>query len=233
MKPFQFNISRMVKCFHCDHTGYYHQLKAHHREMHSMHQTFGVVSLSDSNVCATCDMKLGHDMLNHMKELHKIIGQTESFDPFCLSDEILNELMKIDMRSHHRHHINADSTVSSILCPHCSESLQSNNYMDHLKSHSNKLKCISCNFNSTDFVEMVEHDKKMHHEPDSLKKACEKLKDSLKKSYFETKVVFDNGLALIKHNLLGTKLNDSLEYGQALKEFIKNKKAECRNKNSK
>lgn len=249
-QSFQFYISEIVKCYYCSKTGNYIQLREHYTNNHSSKKPFGIVHQNDLNKCGFCGFE-SMDLMEHFESVHNIINQLNVFNPMCLSEETVAKLLdidihgkrkceycsriydtKTDLERHHSKEHNGKKLISKfnnnmeVECAHCNERMSNSVYTKHMQAHSYKLKCIGCSFNSTKLNEMVSHAETAHGLRDSIDEFCIQLRDLLMKRYFETKLIFGNGLVLIKHNLLGTKLNDSREFGTFISKFLEAKRAE-------
>lgn len=226
--PFQFYVSEIVKCYYCSKIGNYAEIRDHHKNAHSLKDPLGMVLLSDTKACALCNSD-DNDLVNHFKSVHKIINKATVYNPICMSDQMVEQLLTInvDNRLHMKvsRLANSNDQTIHIICWKCDKLLVAEDFMHHMKSHSYSLKCTDCNFISADIKEHVKHAATVHNTIKTVDDICRTFSDILKRKYFETKILFGNGLVLVKHNLLGTRMNDSREFGCLIKELMEAKKS--------
>lgn len=250
--PFQFYVSEIVKCYYCSKIGNYAEVRNHHKNNHSLIDPLGMVLLNDTKACALCNSN-DNDLINHFKLVHNIINKANVFNPICMSDEIVDHLLAIKIHKKLRcercpkvcqtqdeiamHYVNAHnglqikvSKCSSdksihVICSYCDKLLATDDFMEHIRNHSNSMKCADCKFSSANINEHVKHAASVHNTVKTINDICLAFSDMLKRKYFETKILFGNGLVLVKHNLLGTGMNDSREFGCFIKELMEAKKS--------
>lgn len=250
--PFQFYVSEFVKCYYCTKIGNYAEIRDHHKNEHSLKDPYGMVLLNDFKACALCNSN-DDDLINHFKMVHKIINNARVFNPICISDQVVDHLLAIKIHEQIKcerctriyqtedemalHYLNehlglqmkasrcsGDKSIQAI-CWYCDKSLAANDFMQHIRSHSNSMKCTECKFVSADINEHVKHAASIHKKVKTFDDICLVFSDILKQKYFETKILFGNGLVLVKHNLLGTRMNDSREFGRFIKELMESKRS--------
>lgn len=249
--PFQFYVSEIVKCYYCKKNGNCAEIRAHHKNRHSSKDPYGMVLLNDTKACALCNSK-DDDLVNHFKVVHNIINKAHVFNPICMSDQMVDHLLAIKIHEKiicdrcsrvyqtedelAMHYLNAHNglqmkvsrcssdTSIHVICWYCDKLLAANHFMQHIRSHSNAMKCSECNFISADINEHVKHAATIHKTIKTFDDIYLAFSDILKRKYFETKILFGNGLVLVKHNLLGTRWNDSREFGCFIKELMESNK---------
>ncbi|XP_031635005.1 uncharacterized protein LOC116348234 isoform X1 [Contarinia nasturtii] len=198
VKPFRFVPAELAKCRYCDVIGTFQGLKDHQAKQHSaMH--FVIENLLDRSKCGLCLADCSDSFSKHFENHHKSVLETNLFSPIVLSDYTVKKLRNIEEHKKRK-------------CGHCTEIFETNDefYKHHDTVHhphndisetfhdneSSHLICGCCNERLNRNVKLFDH-------------FIEREIDSVEKSYWKTKVVFGNGLTLNKHNLLGTKLDDS------------------------
>lgn len=224
--PFQFYVSEIVKCYYCSKIGNYAEIRDHHKNNHSLKDPLGMVLLSDTKACALCNSD-DNDLVNHFKLVHKIINKAHVYNPMCMSNQMVKQLLTINVDNRFQMKVSRCSNDQNIhiICWKCDKLLVAEDFMQHMKSHSNSLKCTDCKFISADIREHVKHAATVHNTIKTVDDICRTFSDILKQKYFETKILFGNGLVLVKHNLLGTRMNDSREFGCFIKELMEAKKS--------
>lgn len=262
-KSFQFYISSMVACFHCGTVGFYHNVIKHMMEIHPNEPRI-IVNPKNRNYCSVCHYK-GDDLKQHFENMHDIILQTNVFNAICLPDKTLMDLLAFDVYKKQRcgycdevfesklliqeHQSMMHSTKTAffteffdeesahLICGYCKCQLRRSEYLTHVDlDHTYKFNCTKCHFETSKLIKLIDHDNDEHH-LNSLNFRCSEFSDLLKKHYFETRIVFGNGLVVNKYNLLGTKYDDSSRLVQFIESLIVEKKrqfdqSKCRNSSS-
>lgn len=242
-KPFRFVPAKMAKCDYCDVVGIYQGLKIHQREMHP-EQKFAMTSAFDADQCAICQY-VGPDLGEHFAHAHEFIDKLNVFNPIPLNDEMLKELQQIQGQKKRRcghcdqvfeikdeyqqHHLEQhasmkpasekfyDATSIQLIAGCCQSKLNSNNLIDHVKEHEFQSNCSVCSFHSFDLYEFAQHKFNEHgigNDPQSL---CVQM---LQTMFWNTQVVFGNGLMLSKHNLVRTVYDDSKAFDAFVEQFV-------------
>lgn len=249
-KPFQFYVNSMVACFHCETDGLYHNIITHMKENHPDEPRI-IVNPKNRNYCSVCHYK-GDDLKQHFEHMHDIILQTNVFNAVCLPDETLMDLLAFDVHKkyqcgycdevfeskslieEHQSILHgtkkvlfkefSDDKSAYLICGYCKCQLRRSEYLSHVDlNHIYKFNCTKCDFETSKLIELIDHDKEVHH-LNSLNFHCSEFSDLLKKHYFETRIVFGNGLVVNKYNLLGTKYDDSSRFVQFIESLIAEKK---------
>lgn len=210
-----------------------------------------IVNPKYRNYCSVCHFK-GDNLKQHFDDMHDIILQTGVFNAVCLPDATLMDLLAFDVHKkqvcgycddvfesktlieQHQSIAHAtkkplfteffDDENAYLICSYCKCQLRRSEYVSHIDlSHTYKFNCTKCIFETSDLIALIDHDKDVHH-LNSLNFHCSEFSDLLKKHYFETRIVFGNGLVVNKYNVLGTKYDDSLRFVQFIESLIAEKK---------
>ncbi|XP_031639061.1 zinc finger protein 271-like, partial [Contarinia nasturtii] len=244
-EPFRFFIAEMAKCFYCDLMGTYQGLKLHHGDVHS-NKKFAIVDVLDPKKCSLCQY-IGDRVEEHFQNEHSSISITNLFCPIPLSDKSLKKLIemkghknrlcglchqtfetKIDYKVHHGNkHILFKENVEKfynnesvhLITGCCQAIVDHKKLFNHLKVHPISSQCPNCTFKALDLYEFTAHQLNVHHPGNDVRVV---YREAMQKIYWKTKVVFGNGLVLSKHNLLGTKYDDSELFGVFVENIIKN-----------
>lgn len=241
--PFRFYVVENVACYYCDAIDSYGNILTHQKRCHP-NESIVIVEENDRKKCALCAYN-GTLLIGHFEIEHELLLQLDDFNPLCLSDETLNQLWQIDIRLRYcklcerilktnsafvRHyalqhsHIelpipeNLSCTIDCVICP-CQTTINANQYFQHIQSHFVEFKCSECDFSTDDFVNLVDHDKNVHH-IETMECRCLELSDRFMKLFFSTKIVFSNGLVVIMHNLLHTKFDMSNRFGDIIEGIL-------------
>lgn len=242
-------MNHEVACYYCNEIGLYRDIVKHIQCNHPNNDMI-MVYPGILNKCAICHYT-GDDLVHHFETMHSIILQTNVFNAICLPDELIAELLAIDIHrklecghcdqifetiaqlDHHHadqhkdlkmdFHEFFDDRSAYLICGFCSSHLRRSRYIKHVENHIHAYKCTRCDFKSNDLIEMVTHDRD-EHQLNSFSQYSFQFAQFLKRNYFETRVVFGNGLVVNKHNLLGTKYDDSVHFV----EFIESLRAKLK-----
>ncbi|XP_031633907.1 zinc finger protein 11-like [Contarinia nasturtii] len=199
-EPFRFEIDQLVKCRYCNVISTFDAMKKHQDNQHPK-KPLVIKHLLDADKCGLCSSNYDRALIQHFENHHQLIFTANLFNPVVLTENILKELVKV--KGHKKHK-----------CIHCAEIFETKG--EFHKHHDRKhqlLKKQSEKFYDNESVHMIcgvcENKTKANHLMNHLKIHNIASKCLLKKFYWETKVVFGNGLILNKHNLLGTEWDDS------------------------
>lgn len=249
-RPFQFYINSLVACFYCETVGLYRNIIEHMIQNHP-DDTKIIVNPKNRSYCSVCHYK-GDDLNQHFANMHDIILQTNVFSAVCLPDDTLMDLLAFDVHKkkmcgycdevfeskplieEHQSILHAskkaffteffDDESAYLICGYCKCQIRRSKYLSHVdQSHVYKFNCTKCAFDTSKLSALIDHDKEVHH-LNSLNFHCSEFMDLLKKHYFETRIVFGNGLVLNKYNLLGTKYDDSSRFVEFIEALIAEKK---------
>lgn len=238
-KPFQFHVAEPIACYHCGTISTFPGLKVHHAAEHP-NESIVLHNHVNRKKCAICKYT-GEAMIQHFADEHKLIVQMDAFNPVCMSEECLNELISInihkkqkctqcngvfdtdtELRSHHakvhatiKHEISNRFADQSVYVDCCHIKLTPINYLNHFLYHIMHFECSGCQFKATTLADIVYHDLQMHAGQQWMI-----YLDLAQLHYLQAKVFFGNGLVLINHNLLHTKYDDSQQCESKLKEMI-------------
>lgn len=215
-KPFRFRVAPLVQCHWCEVFSTFEGLKKHQMKQHST-SAFIVKDFIDRSKCGLCLADDGDgSMRTHFENNHQTVLKADLFSPIPLSNYILQKLVYVEGQRKYK-------------CGYCAEIFETK---DEFKSHHSKK-----HFLVEPDSEKLYDNQSMHLiagccgvklEPNKLFghfKEHKRMSESrLTTYYWETTVIFGNGLMLNKHNLLGTELNDANEFETFLNDFINNKR---------
>lgn len=105
-----------------------------------------------------------------------------------------------------------DANVMHLICNCCNRAIDRNLYSSHIQLRSSEFSCQNCAYRTIDLAELVRHDRRDHQLTNTFNRLADQYKSRLKSDYLKTRVVFGNGLVVSKHNLLGTRYDDSEEF---------------------
>lgn len=233
-KPFQFCVAEIAVCRFDNVSGTYRELLKHQQEVHP-NEPLAIVSYDDRNRCGICHKPTEVD---HFEKEHKTGLKKDVFNPMRLSDQKLDELLKIEIHKKRQcghcsvifeteeemdtHHSIAHENMEKIsnpytdyqapvlICGYCQTKVTRDDYFAHVKSHSYVFRCWKCTHQTNDLVDLVVHDKFLH-ERDTLDYHCSMFPDWIRAQFNDTKILFSNGLVVRNYNLIGTKFDDRLK----------------------
>ncbi|XP_055302508.1 uncharacterized protein LOC129568536 [Sitodiplosis mosellana] len=233
-KPFQFYVAEIAVCRFGDAIGTYRELLKHQQQVHT-NDPLAIVSYDDRKKCGICQATT-EEMVEHFEKEHKAILKKEVLNPMRLTDQKLDELLKIEIHkkrqcghcaaifetedeidTHHSiGHKNmvkiskpyTDYRSPFLICGYCHTNVGRDDYFGHIKTHPYVFRCWKCTFQTKDLVNLVVHDKYVH-DRDTLDYHCSCFSNWIKTHFNDTKMVLPNGLVLQNYNLFGTKFDDS------------------------
>lgn len=95
VEPFWFYVSGPMTCFHCDTVCTYHEMIQHHNDCHP-NEIFAATTQVNRSKCALCKY-VGKEMVEHFKDEHEDLLQSQLFNPARLSEGFLGQLFAIDI----------------------------------------------------------------------------------------------------------------------------------------
>lgn len=96
-------------------------------------------------------------------------------------------------------------------------------FFNHIEKHQYDFKCSKCDFSTENLINLVVHEKDEHRK-NSLNFHCFEFSERLKKQFFNSKVVFGNGLVLTNHNFKGTIFDDSKQFDAFIERLVEKMK---------
>lgn len=209
--PFRFTVAQMIRCRYCDVISTFDGMKKHQTEQHST-KSFVFENLIDSTKCGLCLDDFDDTLIKHFDMEHQMILKTSLFNPITLDDDTLDKLLNLNDHKKHQ-------------CGHCSEVFEMKDefYRHHDEKHA-KLKAKSDKIYNDKIIHLIAGCCEAKIQPNNLfthfkeHKILSKIR--LKTFYWETTTIFGNGLILNKHNLRGTKYDDSNEFEVFLRDLL-------------
>lgn len=234
---FKFYAIPLANCFHCNEIGIYGAIEKHHNLHHKGHR-FAITDHNNPKQCGICQFKCD-DMMEHFKWQHNLNSQPRVFNPILYSEQKIAELLTINVHKTHQcgdcnqkcenrialteHYVvshrektvnyietidNKQSVLAHFFCGFCKQTVECNRFLAHFREHSYNFHCSQCPFQSDNIAELICHEKSVH-KIDSLNYHCSIFPGWVKNKFFNTEMVFSNGLTLNTYNVLETKFDDS------------------------
>lgn len=250
-KPFQFHAVGLASCFHCNKAATYDDLVEHHKKMHS-HKQFLIVDRTNREKCGICNFKDG-DLVEHFILKHNLNSAPNVFNPVYVTEEKIVKLLKININKkqkcskcnqmynthrefaehHAKQHSNQTVHIENVadevnapiylVCGYCEQKINCNQLLSHFKCHSYNFCCSQCSYQSVDLADLVFHEK-TSHDIDSLSYHCSIFPGWIRSKFFNTNMVFRNGLVLKTFNVRETKFDDSKLFKMFIDDFLDLKK---------
>lgn len=186
-------------------------MECHFQEKHDIAETsmFCPIPLDEENLIVLVEMK------NLKKRLCKICG-------------LIFDTKRGFINHHKKHHDKLSTEVSvekfydksiRLMTGCCREIIDSDKLAKHLTTHQMLSQCPECSFKALDLYELTSHHLNMHNPGNNV---AEVFRSAMLRIYWNTKVLFGNGLILSKHNLLRTKYDDSKQFEIFVNKIIEN-----------
>lgn len=106
-----------------------------------------------------------------------------------------------------------------VICDYCSSKVDGTTFFNHIEKHRYDFKCTKCDFSTDILLELVVHEKNEHRNI-ALNFYALEYRDRLKKHFFNSKVVFGNGLVLTNHNFKSTLYDDSKQFDAFIERLV-------------
>lgn len=235
--PFRFYIETLVQCNYCDTISTYKGMLKHIKDHHPKSQIC-FVDVNVYNKCPLCHSSCNPiDLPEHFKNEHFLILEVNTFNPNRLTEEQFQQLQKIDVHKkpmcdhcgeifdieegYHAHHElkhpsdakrkrnYIDNSLKGLISACCDQFIASTDFFNHLNVHSFEFTCHECNLKMSQLEDAAQHDLIEHNKNKSLQLRYSTLSRTLRKMFLRTKLFYGNGIVLYKHNLLGTKDDDT------------------------
>ncbi|XP_031640578.1 uncharacterized protein LOC116352242 [Contarinia nasturtii] len=232
MKPFRFVAIGKAACFYCNKVDVFPQLVPHHKHRHHS-EIMVIVDKENKSKCGLCHRIFSSsEMVVHFKQQHdpSLLGGINS--PVCFSEAEVTDLLKINSTPNglceFNSAVNGPNEIKAFVCGFCgaAKSLSETSFIDHIENDIFKYSCSACSFLSDSIHEITQHEETVHHMTNVHIKHKTTLDSRLERYYMRTRVIFSNGLALFKHNLLNTKFDDRSEFWSFKERFVKQKSNE-------
>lgn len=242
---FRFYIETLVQCNYCNTISTYKGMLKHIEDFHPKLQIC-FVDVNVYNKCPLCHCSCNPiDLPKHFRNEHNLILEVNTLNPNRLTEEQFQQLQKIDVykkpmcdhcgeifdneegyHAHHelKHQSNAkrtsnvvDNSFKGLISTCCNQFIASTDFFNHLNVHSFEFTCQECNVTMSQLEDAAQHDLIKHKKNKSLELRCLTLNRTLRKMFLRTKLFYGNGIVLYKHNLLGTKYDDTEVFDRFLR----------------
>lgn len=110
-----------------------------------------------------------------------------------------------------------------VICDHCSSKVEGAEFFSHIKNHAFDFTCSKCDYKTVKLMELIIHEKDDHHTI-SLNYHCNEFSHRLKNLFYNSKVIFGNGLILTHQNFNGTNYDVSKKFDAFIERLIENVK---------
>ncbi|XP_031631977.1 zinc finger protein Xfin-like isoform X1 [Contarinia nasturtii] len=222
-KSFRFLVAQLAQCYYCKFISTFQGLQKH-QNIHHRQCSFAILHLIDPLKCGLCASTIepGKDFVKHFQTAHELVLKSNVFNPIAMDNGALKELIKIKGNQKHK-------------CTRCNKIFDTKTaFLDHVNRHSTHNQsdqfydnesvhmmagCCDTVMKPFDFSHFKEHyyRSKRHQKQD---RGVKKERDAIMMDYFQTKVVFGNGMVLNKHCLLGTDLDDRQDFENYIDQLI-------------
>lgn len=241
--PFRFFAIPLVSCPYCNIMSTFQDLTNHFRQEHP-DQLFVAVQSMTPKQCSLCNFS-GYGVLDHFRREHGTILQENQINPVCLSDDTIDQLLKINVRKKFKcnrcdeayesesdirdHFLDEHSTLKferiefydnqnvQLFSKCCNSEIEQITFFEHLVKHERSFGCPQCLFRTNDSFEFMNHGIEEHRNHTD---ACTLELNYLKNWFWHSEYVFGNGLILNKHNLVGTTIDDSQRFMEFIQAFV-------------
>ncbi|XP_055305924.1 uncharacterized protein LOC129570372 [Sitodiplosis mosellana] len=207
-KPFRFTVAQLARCRYCDVFSTFAGMKKHEAEQHPT-KPFVFEDLIDRMKCGLCLDRGEGNLVKHFDTNHQAVLKANLFNPIALNGDVLKKL--VNLKGHKKRK-----------CTHCADVFEMKNefYRHHDEKHAS-LRAESDKIYDNESIHLIAGCCEARIQPEKLfahfKEHNIASKYRLKTYYWETKVIFGNGLVLNKHNLIGSENDDSKEFENFIK----------------
>lgn len=168
------------------------------------------------------DSRINYIRMNYQEQI-----RSDIINPFPLTEEKLDALLGINfpnrngdctngIKKEPGDEVDSKQLITSrlhtalngaiLVCSYCNTKFSRKMYQMHIKEHLTNLFCSECGVEVGCLADIFAHDEKVHG-INQIEFHCTELMDQLSHAFLRTKIIFNNGLVLHNHNLIGTKLD--------------------------
>lgn len=225
--PFQFYAGYSSICHVCKEHIQLSEIKNHFKVFHPM-QPIAVANRLDNNKCAICEY-IGDNLTDHFLAHHQIVINANLFNPMQLTKEDIRHLSgievhkkykckgckqgKIETQSQSIDHLRCsyangaldefyDKHLPYFECGLCGCKVEQTQLFSHF-SKDHDFECWNCDLVEGNLDALIVHHNEVHNGM-----SMEKTQIELGKAYFQTKIIFCNGLILNKANIMSVGDNE-------------------------
>lgn len=252
---FRFFVVGMAACFYCGKVDVFPNLQGHHKHNHHS-EIFVVVDKKDRNKCGLCQRYFSaSEMVVHFRTHHDPCLLMGINNPVCFNQTEIEQLLTINSCREAPREV-------SFVCGHCNSMektrsvflynqpklekflilkckififvfIMTRSFLQHIEHDNFQYKCTICNVTGKTIQETVDHEERIHSLLKQGTKHASGLQIRLERYYLRTRVIFNNGLVLFKHNLLNTSFDDRKAFWALKERMMKQKFDEINNTDEK
>ncbi|XP_055305062.1 uncharacterized protein LOC129569882 [Sitodiplosis mosellana] len=219
--PFRFFAVGMAACFYCGKVDVFPNLQGHHKHQHNK-EVFVVVDRRDRSKCGLCQKDFSaSEMVVHFKSQHDPCLLMGINSPVCFTQHEIEQLMSINPGR------KLPAPVG-FMCGHCNVTKKTNeiSFLQHIEQDAFQYKCTICTDVGKSIQEIAHHEETVHNLKNPAAKHANGLLGRLERYHLRTRIIFNNGLVLFKHNVLHTKFDDRSEFWPIRERLVKQKYTE-------
>lgn len=223
--PFRYFVVGMAACFYCETVDVFPNLQGHHKHRHHS-EIFVVVDRQNRSKCGLCQQQFSaSEMVVHFKSNHDPCLLVGINSPVCFNQNDIENLL-IQNSCHE-----LPSQVA-FMCGHCNVTKKMNDisFFQHIERDVFQYKCSMCPVMFKSIKETADHEQNVHNLTNTAAKHANNLLVRLDRYYLRTRIIFNNGLVLFKHNLLNTKFDDRKDFGPLKERIVQQKYKEYSDK---
>lgn len=223
--PFQFYVGYSCICIVCKERIRISEIKNHFQLFHPKQQ-FGMANRLDENKCAICEYS-GNHLAEHFLGSHQIVIEGNLFNPMRLTKDDLNYLSNIEVHKKYRckyceqifetkheakchkcQYANgeleefSDKRPPYFECGLCGCHIMQRSQLKRHFAKEHDFECWNCDLVEENLDALI-----VHHNEAHSGLSMEKTKFEMGKAYFQSKIIFGNGLIL--NNANGLHATDS------------------------
>lgn len=187
---YKFKISHLIGCHYCEYISNFREMIKHQKMVHRQ-RLLAIESILNPEKCGICNKKVG-DIAVHCEKEHEMLKFTKVAEPVHMKEDLLLELSTFHCDF---------NTIQYLISGCCYEQIPvtMNGLLHHILCHLEPINCTRCSFSSSDGFKFAKHNC-VQATNDILTKFRRNLHDI----FFDTRIVFKNGLIVTRANLIGT-----------------------------
>lgn len=201
----KFEIGHLIGCHYCTFYSNFREMIKHQKNVHQQ-RSFAIESFLNPEKCGICNKKVG-DITEHCTKEHEMLQYTKVVDPVHMNEDLLVELSTFYCDYSAVHHL-----ISGC----CFEQVPAtmNALLYHILCHLEQINCTRCSFSSSDGFKFAKHDCVQ-----TISDILTRFRRNLHDIFFDTRIVFKNGLTVTRANLIGTGYDNDSSF--AFDAFVK------------
>lgn len=189
-EKFEFEIGHLIVCHYCVFISTFWEMKNHQKTAHQQ-SPLAIESCLNPEKCGMCNKKVD-DIAEHCEKEHEMLEYTKIGDPVHMNEDLLVELSTFQC---------GFNAIQHLISGCCYDQIPAtmNGLLYHILCHLEPINCTRCSFSSSDGFKFAKH-----YCAQTTSDIMTRFRRNLHDIFFDTRIVFKNGLIVSRANLIDT-----------------------------